>query len=81
MGKASGDKATRLVDAPAGRHAALAELCRVTLAQAVQSDEGLLPVGASGTIVHAWDDGESFEVEFTTPFQAIATVMADDIVA
>jgi len=81
MVKASGGKATGLSGAAAGRRPALVDLRRVTLAQAVRSDEGVLPAGSSGTIVHVWQDGESCEVEFTTPFQAIATVMADDIVA
>jgi len=80
MVKAAGGKATERMGA-AGRPAVLADLRRVTLAQAVQSDEGVLPAGSSGTIVHVWQNGESCEVEFTTPFQAIATVTADDIVA
>jgi hypothetical protein len=81
MVNASGGKATGLIGAAAGRRAALSELRRVTLAQSVQSDEGMLPAGSTGTIVHVWQDGEYYEVEFTAPFQAIATVMADDIVA
>jgi len=59
----------------------LTELRRVTLARPVPSDEGLVPAGSTGTIVHVWNSGTVCEVEFTRPFQAIATVRADDIAA
>ena len=57
------------------------ELARVTLASAVQSEEGLVPAGATGTVVHVWHGGAACEVEFTKPFRAISTVKARDIIA
>ena len=57
------------------------ELSRVTLAKAVDSNDGLVPAGSTGTIVHVYRDGTAYEVEFTRPLHAIATVEADDIAA
>ena len=56
------------------------ELDRVTLAVAVATDEGgTLPAGSIGTIVGRWANGTAFEVEFTRPFPALATVEAGQI--
>jgi hypothetical protein len=63
------------------RPQAFVELARVTLARPVLSDEGQVPAGSTGTIVHVWSSGTSSEVEFTRPFRAVATVKADDIAA
>jgi hypothetical protein len=60
---------------------AFVELARVTLARPVLSEEGQVPAGATGTIVHVWSSGTACEVEFTRPFPAVATVKADDIAA
>jgi molybdopterin-binding protein len=51
----------------------------VTLSRPVLSEEGQVPAGATGTVVHVWSSGTVCEVEFTKPFQAIATVKADDV--
>ena len=59
----------------------LRTLERITLKAPVNSEEGLVPAGATGTVVHVWASGASCEVEFTKPFHAIATVTANDIVA
>jgi hypothetical protein len=58
---------------------AFRELSRVTLARPVLSEEGQVPAGSTGTVVHVWSSGTVCEVEFTKPFPAIATVKADDI--
>lgn len=51
------------------------ELDEVTLAVIVHSDEGKpIPEGSRGTVVGVWGEGESFEVEFSEPFHALATV-------
>ena len=55
------------------------ELSRVTLSRPVLSEEGQVPAGSTGTVVHVWSSGTVCEVEFTKPFQAIATVKADDV--
>lgn len=55
------------------------ELARVTLGRPVLSEEGQVPAGATGTVVHVWSSGTACEVEFTKPFRAIATVKADDL--
>jgi hypothetical protein len=65
-------------DAPS-KARAFVELARVTLARPVLSEEGQVPAGATGTIVHVWSSGTACEVEFTKPFQAVATVKANDI--
>jgi hypothetical protein len=58
-----------------------AELERVTLAHNVESEDGMVPAGSSGTIMYVYPSGPAYEVEFTTPFHTIATVKADDIAA
>lgn len=58
-----------------------AELSRVTLAHNVESEDGVIPAGASGTIMHVYPGGPAYEVEFTQPFHTVATVKADDIAA
>jgi hypothetical protein len=60
---------------------AFVELARVTLARPVLSEEGQVPAGSTGTIVHVWSSGTTCEVEFTRPFRAVATVKVDDIAA
>jgi hypothetical protein len=57
------------------------ELSRVTLSRPVLSEDGQVPAGSTGTVVHVWSSGTTCEVEFTKPFQAIAMVKADDIAA
>jgi hypothetical protein len=55
------------------------ELSQITLVRPVKADEGIIPAGATGTVVHIWHSGTACEVEFIEPFHAIATVKADDI--
>ncbi len=56
-----------------------AELSRVTLAHNVESESGVIPAGSCGTIMHVYPGGPAYEVEFTSPIHAVATVKADDI--
>lgn len=58
---------------------AFRELSRITLARPVVAEEGQVPAGSTGTVVHVWSSGTACEVEFTKPLPAIATVKADDI--
>ncbi len=50
----------------------------VRLSDAIVSDEGLIPVGETGTVVHIYRDGTAFEVEFDAPFHVV-TVMATKV--
>ena len=59
----------------------IAALASVTLAVPVLSDEGgMVPAGAQGTVVGVWAGGDAFEVEFTQPFEALASVEASQLV-
>jgi len=69
----------KVAEEAATQVAPLVELKRITLAKTVHSDEGQVPVGSSGTIVHVWKGGTACEVEFSKPFHAIATVKLDAI--
>jgi hypothetical protein len=52
------------------------ELSVVSLARAVASEGGLLPPGATGTVVHVYPQERAYEVEFFEPFHTVATVEA-----
>jgi hypothetical protein len=41
----------------------------------------VVPAGSVGTIVHVWRGGAACEVEFSDPFETVATVRADDLAA
>jgi len=62
------------MDAP--RHERHLELSLVSLARPVAAQGGVLPAGASGTVVHVYPDELAYEVEFLTPFHTVATVEA-----
>jgi hypothetical protein len=64
-----------------GKPRLIAELSIVRLGKPVQTKEGTVPSGASGTVVHIHDDGRAFIIEFYQPFHAIATVEAEAIAA
>ena len=55
------------------------ELSRVSLARPVESEDGSLPAGATGTVVHVYPQERAYEVEFTSPFHTVATVEANAI--
>jgi hypothetical protein len=59
--------------------AVIPELTVVTLAKPVSYKSRVLPSGSRGTIVDTHDGGKAYEVEFDTPFFAVATVEADFI--
>ncbi|GJE58540.1 DUF4926 domain-containing protein [Methylobacterium trifolii] len=60
---------------PYERRHAIDALDEVTLAVAMRSDDGAtIPEGSSGTVVGVWAGGNAFEVEFSEPFHALATV-------
>jgi Domain of unknown function (DUF4926) len=53
----------------------LAEHSLVRLAARVDLGGGrVLPAGAVGAVVGVWADGTAYEVEFSEPFHAVATV-------
>jgi len=53
------------------------ELDRVELlADVVGDDRVMVPAGSVGTVVAIWAGGAAFEVEFTWPVDALATVNA-----
>jgi hypothetical protein len=52
------------------------ELSLVSLVHAIESEDGILPVGAIGTVVHVYPQGQAYEVEFFEPFHTVATVNA-----
>jgi hypothetical protein len=60
---------------------AVAELTIVRLGKPVETSQGMVPAGSSGTVVHAYGDGQAYIIEFYEPFHAVATVEADAIAA
>ncbi|MCJ2012056.1 DUF4926 domain-containing protein [Methylobacterium sp. J-076] len=53
------------------------DLDQVRVLAAVEADGGVvLPVGSIGTVVARWAHGVAFEIEFTAPIKALATVEA-----
>lgn len=70
---------------PAGRHGSghddlkegspIRELDRVRVLHALTGDdEQCVPMGATGTVVGVYANGEAFEVEFTQPVDTLATI-------
>lgn len=58
------------------------ELDEVTLSRDVVDMDGRrVPAGSVGTVVGVWGEMAAFEVEFTRPFQALATVRREAIVS
>lgn len=52
----------------------------VRLSGELMLDDGrMLPAGATGAVVFVHAAGEAYEVEFVTPFHAVATVMAPNL--
>lgn len=47
----------------------------------VETKQGTVPVGSTGTVVHAYSDGQAYIIEFYEPFHTVATVEADAIAA
>jgi hypothetical protein len=40
-----------------------------------------LPAGARGTVVGVWQGGRAYEVEFSKPFECLATVPSEGLTA
>jgi|ERR1019366_2261522 hypothetical protein len=59
----------------------VAELTVVRLGKPVETKQGTVPAGSSGTVVHAYRDGQAYIIEFHEPFHAVATVEAGAIAA
>ena len=57
------------------------ELSVITPGKAVDTKQGTMPAGSSGTVVHAYNNGQAYIIEFYEPFHALATVEADAIAA
>jgi hypothetical protein len=55
------------------------ELSIVALKHPIKSKDRVLPKGDKGTVVHAYRDGEHYEVEFSEPFPCVVTVRREDI--
>ena len=55
------------------------ELSLVSLSRPVETEGGLLPAGAAGTVVHVYRDERAYEVEFLHPFHTVVTLQADAI--
>ena len=51
----------------------------VSLSRPVTSEDGQLPSGAVGTVVHVYPQERAYEVEFFQPFHTVATVEATAI--
>lgn len=51
-----------------------AEHSLVHLTHPLASDDGVLPIGARGVIVHCYEAAPAYEVEFIEPFHIVATV-------
>jgi len=49
----------------------------ITPGKPVDTKLGTAPAGSSGTVVHAYNDGQACIIEFYEPFHALATVEAD----
>jgi Domain of unknown function (DUF4926) len=52
------------------------ELSLVSLGRPVETVDGLLPPGSTGTVVHVYPAERAYEVEFQRPFHTVATVEA-----
>ncbi len=57
------------------------ELETVRLLADVPSESGPLPEGSIGAVVHRYEKGKAFEVEFLEPFHAVVTVRAEQLAA
>lgn len=60
--------------------AAIAELSRVRLTEAVASDDLSLSAGMIGTVVYGYAAGDAYEVEFTGPVRGVVTVLRGQLV-
>jgi hypothetical protein len=55
------------------------ELSTVELRHSIEAAGEVLPAGWRGTVLHAWDDGQHYLIEFTSPKSIVVDVERDDI--
>jgi len=55
------------------------ELSIVCLGRPVEAEGVTFPAGSSGTVVHVYDGGKAYIVEFERPVHAVVTVEAGSI--
>ena len=58
-----------------------AELAVVALRHPLTVEVRTLPAGSTGTVVAVYADSEAYEVEFDTPFHAVVTLEAADLIS
>ena len=69
-------------DSPQARkRSSFAELSVVTLTRAIEVGSKVLPEGAMGSVVAAYNDVIGYEVEFEIPFHAVVTLIDSDLTA
>jgi hypothetical protein len=61
------------------RRTPLNDLTRVRAVREIRQGSKCVPVGSTGTIVHVYDDGDGYEVEFFDPINDVITADATDI--
>ena len=65
---------------PLDRHARpIPELSVVRFIRPVETDDGVIPAGARGTVVHSFSGGLAYIVEVYEPFHSVATVEVDSV--
>ncbi len=78
---ASGQPLKQVDDSAPGEARPVMELSIIKLRSPLETNEGTVPVGSSGTVVHVYGDGQAYIIEFYEPFHTVATVEADAIAA
>ena len=59
---------------------AIPELSLVALRRPREVEDGrIVPAGSVGTVVATWAMGKAYEVEFSKPFHALATIEHEDL--
>ncbi len=75
-----GDAQDRTLPLRAGRIAPLQDLDRIRVLTDVEDEQGrIVPAGSVGTVVVSWAGGRAFEIDFTDPVEATASVERDVI--
>ena len=77
----SGSPLGKVTESVAAEARPVAELSIVKLRSPVETKQGTVPIGSTGTVVHAYSDGQAYIIEFYEPIHAVATVEADAVAA
>jgi hypothetical protein len=64
---------------PPEASAPISELALARLVTEVKTKHGILPAGASGTVVHVFPDATAYLIEFSEPFHCVAVVDASAV--